>query len=375
MQLKDVQNLLDRYQTGMVTEEEKTLVETWYLTYEDSSAKIPYQKIEDAQKESLTDLINQIQKRKERRFWPAMKIAASLIFVLAAGTSYLLFNKKTEQHEQVQRKNISKDLLPGGNKAVLTLDDGQTIVLNGTKNGTLASQGDKIIDKTAEGQIAYSGSADFAKASRKLYNTVTTPRGGSYQLILSDGTKVWLNAASSIKYPVAFSGTERRVEISGEAYFEVAHHKNTPFRVVSEKQTVEVLGTHFNINAYDNEEEVKTTLLKGSVKVLSKDNNTILKPGEQAQLNNGVFHKSEVDIEDEIAWKNGFFNFKDASIETVMRQLSRWYDVDVKYEGKIPAREFTGEIPRNINATQLQEILNFKHIHFRISGRTIIVTP
>ncbi|MBB6498545.1 FecR family protein [Pedobacter cryoconitis] len=374
MQLKDAQDLLARYHTGEVTEEEKTLVETWYLTYQDEHAEIAYQKIEVAQKKSLASLIDGIQKKKRRKFLPLIGIAASIAFILAAGTGYLFLNKP-EKHLQATLKTNPADLLPGGTKAVLTLADGQTITLDGARNGTLASQGTQKIDKTTDGQISYAGAPDLTGKEQQLQNTVTTPRGGNYQLILSDGTKVWLNAASSIKYPVAFNGVERRVELSGEAYFEVAHHKNKPFRVVSGEQTVEVLGTHFNINAYNDEDAVKTTLLVGSVKIISKYANTILKPGEQARLNNGDLQKATVDVEEETAWKSGFFSFKDASTETVMRQIARWYDVDIKYEGKIPQREFTGEISKSINAAQLQDILSFKQIHFKTRGRTIIVIP
>jgi ferric-dicitrate binding protein FerR (iron transport regulator) len=257
----------------------------------------------------------------------------------------------------------------------LTLSDGSQVALNNAHNGTLASQGNVMINKNKDGQIVYANSGEDSALQNDGYNTATTPRGGQFQLILSDGTKVWLNAASSIKYPVVFKGNERKVELTGEAYFEVAHNKKKPFKVISNGQTVEVLGTHFNINAYNNENAVRTTLLEGSVRVSTGDKNKVIKPGEQAQLKNGDFQIAAVDVNEVIAWKNGLFQFKDANIIDIMKQLSRWYDVDIKYEGSIPDRKFSGSISRNVNASQLLDILSFEKIHFRIEGKTIIVTP
>ena len=207
------------------------------------------------------------------------------------------------------------------------------------------------------------------------YNTLTTPRGGQYHLTLSDGTSVWLNAASSIKYPIAFTGNERRVEITGEVYFEVEHNAAKPFRVICNGQTVEDLGTHFNINAYNDENAVKTTLLEGSVNVSAAGKNKMLKPGEQAQLQHGNIRIADVDVNKVAAWKNGLFQFNDDNIRDIMRQLGRWYDVDIKYEGNLPDWEFSGAIPRNANLSQVLDILSFVKVHFRIDGKTIVVKP
>jgi len=215
-----------------------------------------------------------------------------------------------------------------------------------------------------------------SSANSLVYNTATTPRGGQYQFILSDGTKVWLNSASSIKYPVQFIGNERKVELTGEAYFEVVHNAKMPFRVVSNGQTVEDLGTHFNINAYNDENVIKTTLLEGSVKVSSAAGNNTIKPGQQAVLNNGnISVINDADLDAAVAWKNGFFYFDDNNIQEVMRQLARWYDVDIKCEGELPSRQFSGEISRNVKASQILDILSFKKIHYKIDGKSIVITP
>ncbi|GAA3958536.1 FecR family protein [Mucilaginibacter dorajii] len=303
-----------------------------------------------------------------------LSVAASVILCLAIAIPAYLHYTHPKQQVAVVQKNIQ--IIPGGNKAILTLANGKQVVLNGAANGNIASQANISVKKLADGLVAYNdGPNANDQQSVTTYNTMSTPRGGQYHVILADGTNVWLNAASSIKFPVAFNGNERRVQITGEAYFEVAHDKTKPFRVESNGQTVEVLGTHFNVNAYADENEVKTTLLEGSVKVTAGDKSYLLKPGEQSQLKNGVVNITDGDTDEATAWKNGIFHFNDASIESVMRQLSRWYNVDVKYEGKIKERTFSGEISMNVNASQILDAMSFKKIHYSIEGKTIIVRP
>jgi ferric-dicitrate binding protein FerR (iron transport regulator) len=309
---------------------------------------------------------------KLNRKWPLMA-AASILLCLTIGLFTLYHH---DSPLQTALNNKKQDLVPGSNKAVLTLANGKQVILNGATNGKIANQGNAAINKLADGLLAYnplSGTENTTAAT--AYNTMTTPRGGQYHLILADGTNVWLNAASSIKFPVSFTGKDRKVEITGEAYFEVAHDKTKPFIVAGNGQTVQVLGTHFNINAYTDEDEVKTTLLEGSVKIQVGEKSFMLKPGEQSKLKNGVIDITTADANDAVDWKNGIFHFNDASIESVMRQLSRWYDVDVKYEGKIQERNFSGEISRNVNASQILDALSFKKIHYTIEGKTIIIKP
>jgi len=290
----------------------------------------------------------------------------------------VLFVKQWKPHQDLRTlaaKKSNSNLLPGGNRAMLILSNGNTINLNDTKNGALANEKGVVIHKNADGRITYDQAGHNTTHEANVFNTVVTPKGGQYQLVLGDGTKVWLNAASTLKYPVTFSGAKREIELSGEAYFEVAHDQHKPFRVISNGQTVEVLGTHFNVNAYPDEKVTRTTLLEGSVKVLAGEMSSKIKPGEQVQFKDGHLAVTQADTEEAIAWKKGFFYFKDDDIQTVMRQLSRWYDVSVKYEGQIPTREFSGQMNKNITAAQLMHILSIEQINYRIEGRTIIIMP
>jgi len=256
----------------------------------------------------------------------------------------------------------------------LTLQDGSKIVLNDVKDGTLAQQGNTKVVKLATGQLVYDKTG--TASAKVLYNTMTTPRGGQYKLTLPDGTEVWLNAASSITYPTAFAGNERDVSITGEAYFEVAKDKSKPFHVTSGNQTIEVLGTHFNVMAYADEDAIKTTLLEGSVKITENNEAQILKPGEQATVDkNGGLKISVADIDDALAWKNGYFKFNRVNIKYIMRQLARWYDVDLVYEGSVPHDEFVGKIGRGENIEDVLHILELDHVHFKIEDKKIIVLP
>jgi len=374
MHPKEIAALLERYNAGKASSEEVDLVETWYLNYRPLSKPVPADVLEEDQKESLNQFVGQIKNKPSRVNWRQLSIAASVIILLTAGLVFRLL-KNVPARNDVAKNIIKPDLKPGGDKAILTLSNGQSIVLDGARNGMLAKQGNTDINKISGGTISYQGAANLAAANAVIYNTATTPRGGQFQFILSDGTKVWLNSASSIKFPVAFNGNERKVELTGEAYFEVAHDAKRPFRVISNQQQVEVLGTHFNINAYSDEDVINTTLLQGSVKVTSANTAITIVPGQQAQFKDGKINVAIVNVDDAVAWKNGLFNFNDSSIQEVMKQLSRWYDVDIKYEGQLPSRHFSGEISRNVNASQILDILTFKKIHYRIDGKSIIVTP
>ncbi|SDD82785.1 FecR family protein [Mucilaginibacter pineti] len=312
------------------------------------------------------------------RLWLKIGVAAALMVFTGIG-AYLIANR---QQQQLNKNNVARvshthDVLPGGNKAVLTLANGKTITLNSAQNGVLAQQGGASVYKTRNGQLVYGGGQNDAQEQATAMNKVSTPRGGQYQLVLSDGSKVWLNAASSLSFPAVFMGKTRDVEITGEAYFEVAKNPNKPFRVKTNNTTVEVLGTHFNINAYTDEESIKTTLLEGSVKISNSKYASVLKPGQQASLTQTGQIKVIDDPEAEyaIAWKNGVFEFKDAGIETIMRQAARWYDVDVSYQGTIPTREFNGSISRNVKASELMGMLKYAGVNFKIEDKHITVIP
>jgi transmembrane sensor len=285
-------------------------------------------------------------------------------------------------------KQPEHDRVPGGNIAVLTLSDGSSIALDSAQNGVLAQQGNTKISKLSNGQLAYNTLTE--KPTTILYNTLTTPRGGQYKLILPDGSTVWLNAASSIRYPTAFSGKERAVSITGEAYFEIAKDPSMPFKVLlpsssggrpgeggREDREIQVLGTHFNVNAYADENTLKATLLEGSILLTSNGTGSRLEPGQQGQLNeNGrIAVIKDADVEDAVAWKNGRFHFDNADITSVMRQLARWYDVEVVFEGKIPTEKFDGEIPRSSNISEVFKILQLSNVHFKVENKKVTVMP
>ncbi|SEP12871.1 FecR family protein [Niastella yeongjuensis] len=315
---------------------------------------------------------------RRNRSWLA---AAAVLLLLGTGT-FMWLNRSTIPPKppvvQEQPKNeLKNDVLPGGNKALLTLGNGTTIILDSAHPGTLTQQGNTRVVKLNDGQLLYNEAAKSGTPPL-TYNTLSTPRGGQYQLVLPDGSTVWLNAASSIRFPTAFTGNERNVEITGEAYFEVKKNAAMPFTVKMNNGTaVKVLGTQFNINAYDDEETIKTTLLEGAVKITKKAESAIIKPGEQASVSQSSNNIPVLtaDLEEVMAWKNGSFQFNGATIETVMRQISRWYDVEVEYKGKI-SLHFAGAISRNVNISQVLEMLEKAGgIKTSITGKKVIVAP
>lgn len=281
--------------------------------------------------------------------------------------------------------------VPGGNKAVLILANGSAVTLDSTKNGLLATQGNTNIVKVGGGQLAYAngggvpgvdgagaaGSASAAGGATVLYNTIRTPRGGQYEVTLPDGSRVWLNAATSLRFPTAFTGADRTVELSGEAYFEVARAKDKPFKVKVGKMTVDVLGTHFDVMAYDDEESFRTTLLSGAVRVEGGDVSKVLRPGEEATLglDGRGMTEAEADTDQAVAWKNGLFQFESAGLPAVMRQVARWYDVDVHYEGTVE-KHFSGFIARSAPLTDvLHQLERAGKASFTLEGRTVTIKP
>ncbi|MEB0250185.1 FecR domain-containing protein, partial [Mucilaginibacter sp. 5B2] len=267
------------------------------------------------------------------------------------------------------------DALPGGNKAVLTLANGKTIVLDNAENGTLAKEGTTLVKKTTDGQVIYNTNALAGDEAAPSINTISTPRGGQYQVVLPDGTQVWLNSASSLTFPTRFTGRSRQVKITGEAYFEVTKNTLMPFKVKTNRADIEVLGTHFNVMAYDDEVIMKTTLLEGAVSITSGTFSARLKPGQQAQIKSSGQNKiiNDVDVDDETAWKNGIFQFREVGIDAILRQAARWYDVPVTYNGKVPDKVFTGRISRNVKASVLLDILKYTGVNLKIEGNKIIV--
>ncbi len=362
-------------------------------------AGLPAEKAQDIIRSILADAPKTKtlpRKRISYRNWAA---AAAVLLLFATGLYFFLdsfskieFNQSAQLNpdsDRDRKERYKYDVPPGGNKAILTLADGSSIVLDSVQRGNIAQQGSTKIIKLDNGKLVYRDSVSMLGSQQiqtnlpnLLYkeeplhqiNTLTTPRGGQHQLTLPDGTKVWLNAASSITFPTAFMKKERRVEIKGEAYFEVAKNTEMPFIVkINNKAEVKVLGTHFNINAYDDESSIKTTLLEGSVRMSSliTGQGSLLTPGEQASLDEKNKLKVEkVEMNETIAWKNGLISCKDADIQSIMRQIARWYDVEVVYEKNIRERIFTGEISRNTNLSEVLKILELSDIRFRIENKS-----
>lgn len=331
-----------------------------------------WKKIKEPQSASVSTPGKLIRPGREAWWWAAAGLLLSI-----GSLTFLFINQKQEplQANTKVHEQLENDLAPGGNKAVLTLSNGVTIILDTAQNGELARQGNTQVIKMDNGQLAYN--SGNSSATQLLYNTLTTPTGGQYKLVLPDGTEVWLNAASSISYPTAFAGTERNVTLAGEAYFEVAKNATMPFKVQVNEMKVEVLGTHFNINAYNDEPDIKTTLLEGSVKLSNDNTNRLLQPGQQGRLNKSgaIAILENANTEEAVAWKNGVFQFDDADIKTVMRQIARWYDVEVEFKGNINAGKFVGAIPRNSNISEVFKILELSNVHFKLEGKKIIVLP
>lgn len=330
-------------------------------------------------------------RKRHFRWW---QVAA--LFVLSIGALWLWHNN-TKQHPAVTAKQF---IVPGGNKALLTLADGSTIILDSAANGLIATQNNTSINNSAGGMLKYSlqkkdsltinptDAKAMAGRHSTLTNTISTPRGGQYQLLLPDGSEVYLDAASSLRFPVEFTGKERRVQLTGQAWFHVARNKAMPFHVEvlssNRPMDVEVLGTKFNIMAYEDEQQVQTTLLEGAVKAAKREtangeeNSIILKPGQQAVLSSHsplIINHSPA-IEQVMAWKNGNFFFNGSDIQTVMRQLARWYNINVKYTSAIKGQNFEGKLPRNTSLEKVLQVLAATGaVQFKIENRTIIVIP
>jgi len=305
------------------------------------------------------------------------KIMAAATIVLISGIS-LYFYRQHMPDLISPKTEIVNDVRPGSNQAVLTLANGKRIVLNAAVNGEIAEQSGIRIRKTADGQLIYtlsdSGTAANTGAAA-TFNTIETPKGGQYQINLPDGTRVWLNAASSLKYPVRFDRKERKVSLQGEGYFEVAKDKRKPFKVNSGSQELEVLGTHFNINSYADELSSKTTLLEGAVRLSPHGGqDLVLSPGQQAVLTSGRMKVAVVDPEEVLAWKNGNFVFNDEGLETIMRKISRWYDVEVSYQRKPADLTFTGVVSRSKNISAVLNALDKTgKVHFKVEGKKVTV--
>lgn len=421
--------LLYRHSQGTLSDEEAEQLEAWKNASQNNAALIEALEDEESlsmkiadfhpeNKQQLRDsILTQVMMNEQHKvpvvrtsWW---KYAAAAIIILGLG-AYLWTTQQQETPAVVKTEvPVQNDVAPGGNKATLTLANGQKIVLDTLENGNVNMGSQQLLVKK-DGLLEYSRESssvipsenssvipsdrsvtpsERSEARNPVFHTLTTPRGGQFQLTLSDGTKAWLNAASSITYPTVFQGKERSVTITGEVYFEVAKDKKKKFIVnVDDRQRVEVLGTHFNINAYKDERSINTTLIEGSIRLtphpspLTKNNlgnkrspvhtSLTLKPGQQGQLDNKRLSLAvHPDVEQAVAWKNGVLNFNNVSLEQAMRQIARWYDVEVVYEKGIPDVKFGGRLGSDLSLSQVTKALEMAGLQFRIEGKKLIVAP
>jgi transmembrane sensor len=386
VQQQEFLQLIDKYLNGQATAEEEQLLLDFFDSFQsvndwDESVLGVKKQLEAKMLKRLQQAVQQLKEQdspKIVRLFALRNMAAAVIILAAIGTGFYYYLKQSPQSLTANRhKPVKHDAEPGNNKAILTLENGTKLVLDSAKIGVLLKKGGISIKKTKDGQLIYAVGKNNAAAVNEpvIYNTISTPRGGQYQVILPDGTRVWLNAASSLKFPAAFASNQRNVELTGEAYFEVAKNAAKPFLVKVNNMQVRVLGTHFNIMAYHDDVAVKTTLLEGAVQLNNGHGSNFLKPGQQGVVKGNNIQVFNVDTDQAISWKNGFFEFNRSSIQDIMKQLSRWYDVEVVYEGKIPGDEFVGKIKRDVKLSQVLRILELNHVHFKIENKKIIVSP
>lgn len=312
-----------------------------------------------------------------RRITVIKKLAAvACLLILIALGLYFEWIPKGSDGQLPVAQNAIKHSSVNANNATLTLANGKTIVLGNTQRGTLLTMPDVEVTKAEGDMLVYKAKDNSTRYSgRPSLNTVSTPRGRQFKIILPDGSKVWLNAASSLTFPTLFAGASRQVALKGEAYFEIAKDENKSFIVSSKHSAIEVLGTHFNVMAYEDERTMKTTLLEGAVKITSDNAMNVLKPGEQAIVNrkNVMRIVNDVDVNKEIAWVDGLFQFNNTDVESIMRQAARWYDLNVHYEGEVGGKSFTGKIPRSVDVSEFLEMLTYAGVRFRVDGNDVTV--
>jgi transmembrane sensor len=368
MEKEELKTLFKKYHEGKCTEEEKALLELWYLQFNEHDLDISTRRIK-----AIGDRIFKELPGNHTVFIKiGVRLAAAAVII---GIILTVILKLSLPQDKSSKITYANDIVPGTNKAVLTLSNGKKINLSNAVAGHLASQSGIRILKTTSGQIIYKVVPDVGGLDDKS-NNITTPIGGQWQVILPEGTKVWLNSASSLTYPATLGKQKDRiVQLNGEAYFEVAKDKLRPFIVNTGQQEVKVFGTHFNINSYRDEPSLKTTLAEGAVRVsIIGGSSKFLKPGQQATFKNGALTVGNANIEEALAWKNGYFRFNDEGIESIMRKLSRWYNIDVLYEGDISDEGMNGKISRFKNISQVLKALEAtKTVHFKVEGRRVTV--
>lgn len=385
MNEQQIAEIIERYHSGTATEEEKALLLSWSLHFR--SPETEELSMEDREEDlntvwaSLQTKLPQTshsfpQEAKKVSIWPKLLAVAAVLVVISFGILFV-----ADRFSSSAADSNAAQILPGTNQATLTLSNGKRVVLDGVAQQEVLLESGIAITKTRTGELIYQAVPDEREDHTAKYNVLETSRGQQYQVILPDGSHVWLNAASSLRYPVAFGKGERVVELTGEGYFEVAHNKDKPFKVKTADQLVAVLGTHFNVNAYVEDLVSKTTLLEGSVRVtvpaLAREDkgNVILVPGQESVLIGNQLQVQPADLEVAVAWRNGNFMFEGENIRSIMKKISRWYNVEIVYEGEVPEYRFGGTVSRFANVSQVLRKLELTDkVHFKVEERRIIVT-
>jgi transmembrane sensor len=381
MKTEDIKILLQKYEDGSATAEERTAVDAWYNQRTTKNMEEPINENLLATKDLMWNQVLKQTHPSRTVLFSYRNIAAAAVVLITIGAGLFFYNGYKNPKKPEQTNVYANDIAPGKNAATLTLADGRKIVLSDSVKGELAKESGVSITKTADGQLLYVISGEQGDEGSNKINSLSTTNGETYQVILPDHTIVWLNAASSLKYPISFTALKsRRVELSGEAYFEVAKDASHPFIVKSAGQDVEVLGTHFNIKNYPGEEIAKTSLMEGAVRMTSTrgvhiGQGVLLKPGQQSILIKGNIDIDTFDPEEVIAWKNGMFMFNKQDLEGILNQVARWYDVTIEYrDDSIRKEVFDGSVSRFENISQLLEVLESTgSVHFKLAGRSLIV--
>lgn len=370
--------LYEKWVSGNCTDAERRLLESYSddFSLDDAEWDTNIMGDEmDTADQMYSNLYDQIHQRPRNRFSNIYKYAAAAVLFMILGAGLYMFLNYSEKQTLV--KNVvanNTGITAGEKKGVLTLQDGSEIILDRSTNGVVSIQGNVVITESKTGKEIYNSYKVTDDKSQQNYNSLKIPRGGEYEIRLPDNTKVWLNSESTLKFPAVFSGPDRRVELTGEAYFEVSENKLTPFKVFVNGTEIEVLGTHFNVNAY-RKSKVTTSLLEGSVKLKNNGNEILLKPGQQGvSSTDGKIQVNTVNVKDAIAWKNGYFIYHDDSIYKIMADAARWYDVEVEYRGDMRGKGFYGKIDRYDNITELLKNIELTGtVYFKIEGRRVIV--
>jgi len=381
MDKNNFNHLIDKYLEGTASAAEKALLEGYYRRLETTAStqlsageetvlkEVMFQKIRSGMQSRRTSL--------HRKIYFRLAAAAAILLLLVSGYWFFGIGERSNKPQSDIVNLASKDIQPGRNAAILTLANGKQVLLDST-TGIIGKQaGTSVIN--LNGLLTYKAND---KSDKVIYNTIATARGNQYQLLLADSSKIWLNSASSLRFPTSFTGSVREVKLlSGEAYFEVARNPLKPFHVRTSDLMVEVLGTHFNVNAYSEEGPVKTTLIEGSVKLSMVNSSpdlqhtSMLLPGQQAVWNENKFLISQPDMAQVVAWKNGQFEFDNTDLATIMRQISRWYDIDVSYKEKPSNEKFGGSISKNLPLSNVLKLLEGTGISFKLEGKKLIVQP